>query len=119
MTQKILTASANTGVGVWTAICLWFSMIFGSQSKNYLKKQNKILRIANSSIEEQIKQIGPGFRITDYRLVTTGFLSISITAIATNEDLETTKEQNKICPHCGALNDPDALFCGECGRQLN
>lgn len=64
----LLTASSNTGVGLWTSICVFFSSIFGVESKNYTKKMNRVLGKVKSSLQSQISK-HPNYVFSDFRIV--------------------------------------------------
>ena len=119
MNQKVLTVSSNIGTGFWTSICVAFCSLLGRKSKNYQKKQDKVLNDANRQLMEQFNAIG-GIEISDYRVTWGGKLSVTISAIATvdEESLQTAKNSLRTCPKCGAPIDDSMLFCGECGEKL-
>lgn len=88
MNAVILTSSANTGIGLWTSICVAFAGILGCESKNYKRKQQRILKKANKELYKQLEELGPGYELFDYRVVETGRLSITVSAIAKNPNEE-------------------------------
>lgn len=117
--RVILTASSNTGIGLWTSICVGFCSILGTESKNYKKKQNKVLAAANLELAQQLKSLGFGYVLSDYRVTWSGKLSVTVSALAV--DSKGRKEDVadiKVCPKCGAPIDDEMLFCGECGEKL-
>ena len=139
MKQKILVASSNTGIGLWTSICVAFCQIFGKESKNYKRKQEKILDAANADLRNQLKETGDNFHLVDYRVTWSQNLSVTVSALAVenneinnieNNNIEVMDKLEKIqkqpiketdehkCPKCGAAIDEDMLFCGECGEKL-
>ena len=88
MDTVILTSSANTGIGLWTSICVAFASIMGCESKNYKRKQKRILKKANEELYKQLAELGPGYELFDYRVVETGKLAITVSAIAKNPNKE-------------------------------
>ena len=82
MEYKLLTASTNTGIGLWTSICVGFSAIFGVQSLAFKKKQNRILYAANRDLLNQFKELGSGYSLHDYRVFWSSKLSVSVSAMA-------------------------------------
>lgn len=127
MSQKILTASSNTGVGLWTTICLGVCGILGRESKSFKKKQSKVLKAANKDLEAELHALGPKFSLVDYRVTWSGKLAVCVSALAVsgqanNELIESdgasSEANKKNCPKCGAPIDEEMLFCGECGAKL-
>ena len=95
MRTVAVTASANTGFGLWTMICFGFSQIFGCQSKSFKRKQEKVLDIANKDLESQLNELDPNHTITDYRVVWYGLLSATVSVIAVLPDVEEEKKAAK------------------------
>ena len=81
MQQKIILASANTGIGLWTTICVSFCKIFGTESKSYKSKQTKVLKRARERLNEQIKEYGDNCKITDLRVTWQASLACTISAV--------------------------------------
>ena len=117
MNSKVLTASANIGVGLWTSICVGFANVFGVESKNYRTKQKKVLAAANKRLLSQLDALGAGYKLTDYRVTWSGKLSVTVSALAEPCECEGVVVTKK-CPKCGAPIDDEMLFCGECGEKL-
>ena len=130
-----LTASANTGIGLFTSICVACASIMGVESKNYHKKTEKVLDEANKRLMKKFEDLGPGYSINEYRVVQENVLSDTVSMVAVKECCEQNdnsddekqepKEEpkveepkHKVCPKCGAPIDDDMLFCGECGEKL-
>ena len=119
MDRKILTASYNTGIGLWTSICVGFSSIFGVVSKNYKQKQEKVLNAANKELKRQLVALGDGYYLIDYRVTWSSKLAVTVSAIAANDgDGSPVVQKEMICPQCGSPIDEEMLFCGVCGRKL-
>ena len=110
MKKNIITGSANTGIGLWTLLCVMCSSIVGCQSKALRKKQEKILALANQELESQFLALGKGYVLSDYRVVYSGNLTVTVSAVAV---IGTVK-----CPKCGAEVEEGSLFCGECGEKI-
>lgn len=53
----VVTASSNTGRGLWTSICCMFCGIFGTSSRNYEKKLKKIKNMVLSELKIQCKKV--------------------------------------------------------------
>lgn len=119
MKQKLLSASSNIGIGLWTSICVAFCSIFGKKSKNYQKKQDRVLNDANKQLMEKLTAVG-GTTFSDYRVVWAGKLTVTVSAITTidEEKSQPIAQGTGVCPNCGAQIDDDMLFCGECGFKL-
>ena len=66
--QIILYSSANTGVGLWTSICIVFASIFGVESKNYKKKMNKVIEAIKLDLHKQMSEL-KDYEFSDYRIV--------------------------------------------------
>lgn len=114
MRQVVLTASANTGMGLWTMICVGFSHIFGVESKNLKAKQEKVLNMAKTRLSEQFSELGPGYELSDFRVTNETSLTITVSALATkSEDYSVQK-----CPKCGSEIDDEMIFCAVCGQKL-
>lgn len=96
MEQVILTSSANTGIGLWTCICVMFSQIFGLQSNSYKYKQEKILDFANKELKEQLLSLGGGFVLKDYRVTWSGKLSVTVSGVAVREKAPQKKKENTL-----------------------
>ena len=92
MKQVPLTASANTGIGLWTMICVGFSQIFGCQSKSLKRKQEKILNFANEDLDDQLNDLGPEYSLVDYRVTWSGKLSVTVSALAVSSEEEVKVE---------------------------
>lgn len=82
MKRFVLTASSNTGIGLWTTICVAFSSIFGCVSKNYKKKQDKVLDNANEELMESLSELGEDYVLSDYRVTWSGGLRVTVSAVA-------------------------------------
>ena len=82
MEQKVLTASANTGIGLWTSICYFFSQIGGGESFNFYSKQKKLISKANVRLEKQLNSLPEGFELSDYRVTWNTPLSVTVSALA-------------------------------------
>ncbi len=122
MVQKILTASANSGMGIWTMICFCFSSIFGISSKNYRRKQEKVISTAKNSISLQLKKLEPDYYISNLTITNNGPLSVTIVAVVTNDKLQSVVENDEkvnVCPHCGFKNPFYAYYCGKCLKPLD
>jgi len=117
--KVILSASSNNGIGLWTSICVAFCSILGKKSKNYQKKQDKVLNDANKQLMAKYKSAG-GISLSDYRVVWESKLSVTVSALATvnKEVANTIQSSEMVCPRCGAPIDDEMLFCGECGEKL-
>ena len=123
MIQKTLAASANMGVGLWTSICVAFCSLLGRQSQNFKRKQVRLLAMANEDLNKSFKKLGKGYVLNDYRVTWSGKLSVTVSALAINnnateEETEIDITANNFCPKCGSKIDADMLFCGECGQKL-
>ena len=120
MIQKPLVASANIGTGLWTSICVSFCSLLGRQSKNYKKKQTRLLAMANEELTNSFKALGKGYALSDYRVTWSGKLFVTVSALAVKEgDSDEEPVINSgLCPNCGAIIDEEMLFCGECGQKL-
>ena len=139
MKKVTLTASANTGIGLFTSICVACAAIMGVESKNYHKKTDKVLDEANKRLMKKFEDLGPGYSINEYRIVKENSLSVMVSMVAvkgcceqndnSDEKLEPKVEEpkkepkveepkQKVCPKCGAPIDDDMLFCGECGEKI-
>ena len=142
MKQKILTASANTGIGLWTSICMFFCKITGTESFNYKMKQEKVLDTANIGLSSQLKYLGKDYYLVDYRVTWSGPLSVTVSALAVSNNEENivkeTKQEPKANPapkvqpkeqpkvvtvpakpegwfcKCGAYNRITAMYCEAC-----
>ena len=80
----ILTASSNTGIGLWTSICVGCAAIFGVQSKKYKFKMNKILNEIKSDLESQMAQYKE-YEFKDYRIIREKGLAYYGTVIGTRK----------------------------------
>lgn len=120
MNQRLLVASSNTGIGLWTSICVAFCNIFGKESIAYKKKQNKVLTAANSSLFSQYRKLAAaGYYLVDYRVTWSGKLAVTVSALAVEgQSGENLIEKHKACPECGAEIEKDMDFCPECGAKL-
>ena len=133
MNQRVLVSSSNTGIGLWTTICFAFCAILGRQSKNYKKKQDKVLRVANDGLLIQLNELDGNYHLVDYRVTWSDKLSVTVSAIAqeggevvssskspskATGGKETKPEKPHLCPKCGAEIEDDMMFCGECGEKL-
>ena len=79
----VLTASANTGIGLWTSICVSFASIFGCPSSNLQRKQKRVAQSLKSQIEKQFAALPEGeYELKDYRAVFSKPLAGSASAIA-------------------------------------
>jgi len=88
MKPRLLTASANTGMGLWTLICVGFSQIFGCESQNYKNKQRKVLDEANKDLLDQLRRLPGNFEISEYRVTWSDKLSVTVSALAIESDKE-------------------------------
>lgn len=104
MDRVILTASCNTGIGLWTSICVAFSSIFGCVSKNYKKKQQKVLDNANEELMEDLEELGDGYVLSDYRVTWSGGLKVTVSALAERKCCDQPNETN-IVPSASKSND--------------
>lgn len=77
----VLTAHANRGLGVFTAIGVAFSNVFGFQSKALKKKKEWILKTAREELDAQLAAY-PGFEIVMVYEFWTGKLDLSLVAVA-------------------------------------
>jgi len=93
MEQKIITASANMGIGLWTAICVFFCAIFGRESKTYKNKQNTVLNFANGDLLRQLKSF-PKYKISDYRVTWQRALAVTVSAIITFDSKDIATPSN-------------------------
>ena len=93
MWQYPLTASANCGIGLWTAICVAFSSVFGVESHNFTEKQTKVLNAAKERLSEEFQGLGPGFTLIDFRVVWERKLSVTVSAMAVPQYRELTKAE--------------------------
>ena len=126
MSRKVLTASANMGTGLWTFICRALCEVFGKESKAFRNKQKRVLDLANKRLNAQLEALGPGYSLTEYRVVWFGNLSVTVSALAelggdsrgVAQNALPSKPKAKVCPRCGSPIDDDMLFCGECGEKL-
>ena len=82
MDSKILSASANTGTGLLTSICVVICNLLGTESQNYKAKQQKVLNEANRELLAQFKKLGAGYKMIDYRVTWSGKLSVTVSALA-------------------------------------
>ena len=79
----VLTDSTNIGLGFWTAICIYFCMIFGKESKNFRAKQMRIGGRLKNLIEKQYEKLPAGeYDLVDYRIQFSSALSATATAVA-------------------------------------
>ena len=113
MEPVVLTASANTGIGLWTMICVGFSAIFGCQSYSYKRKQEKILGFANDDLESQLRELGPSYILSEYRVSWSSRLAVTVSALAIDRNSQPYLDKES--------NDPieilrEALKQLECGR---
>ena len=83
--MTVLSETANTGMGLWTSICVLFCGIFGRESLALKKKQDRILSTANRRLIFKLQKLGPGYAITDYRVVYQSTLSVTVSGIAVLE----------------------------------
>lgn len=80
----LLTASSNTGVGLWTSICVSFARVFGVQSENFKRKQEKVIDNIRYDLERQMAQ-NPGYIYEDFRIVKDGSLAYTGTVIGVKD----------------------------------
>ena len=92
---KIYTASANTGIGLLTSICVFFASIGGVESLNFKNKQQKILNTANKRLVEALAKDGIT-DISDYRIVWQGKLNVAVSVMGVVSKGETTKEDTHL-----------------------
>ena len=85
MEQKLLSASANTGIGLWTSICVAFSKIGGVESNKLTLKQSSVLEKAKRRLESRFKDLGEGWVLSDFRVTWSNLLEATVTALATKE----------------------------------
>ena len=79
----VLTASANTGIGLWTSICVAFAKIFGVQSANLQSKQKRVALSLKKQIDRQFSELPEGkYELRDYRVIFSSSLAATATAIA-------------------------------------
>lgn len=76
LTVKEISASAHTGIGLFTSICLAFANIGGVESKNYVKKMNKIKQQATDDLILQCAKLKFD-EIIDIRYVLSGLSVIA------------------------------------------
>ena len=105
-----ITASANTGIGLWTSICVAFCSLLGRESNHFKAKQDRILRMANTRLNKLAETLKAKC-ITDYRVTWSGSLSVTVSALA--------QVEVRTCPKCGKEIKNNATFCGNCGEKLN
>ena len=84
--NKIVTASSNSGIGLWTSICIFFASIFGVESKNLMKKQNKVLDKALARLLENISTLGNFTNVSDFRVTWQGKLAVTLSALVETSD---------------------------------
>ena len=122
MEQRVLTVSANQGIGLLTLICRSFTVILGIKSKMYLKKQKLVLENARKRLDEELSALGQGYELTDVRVTWQGASAVTISALAVKggtRAIATMPVANgKQCPSCGASIDDEMDFCAECGAKL-
>ena len=116
MKPIMLTANANMGFGLWTAICFMFANLMGVESKNYLKKHNNVLRIAKERLTDEFLKLGPGYSLIDFRVTWTSPLTVTISGLAVKAEIG--GDQPTTCPKCGEPIDAEMIFCGNCGQKL-
>ena len=97
MTNILITSSANTGLGFWTSICEMFASIFGVESKNVLKKQNKVLNKAVNRLVEKISEYNNVKSVTDFRVTWQSGLAVTLSIIiVVDNKKEVTPKENGI-----------------------
>ena len=72
----LFTASANIGIGLWTAICKGCAAMFGVESKNYTKKMNRAEQRVRFRLTRQMLA-HPEYEYSDFRIVKDGNLAYS------------------------------------------
>ena len=97
-----LTASKNTGVGLWTSICVMFASVFGVESRNLKKKEDDISNLAMREISAKAKA-ARCFEIRNVHLsLAKTSMTLSVVASATGvrykkpEFIPESKEEIKI-----------------------
>lgn len=76
----VLTASANVGIGLLTAICVGFANIFGVKSNKYNKKLQFVMDKIKRDLCEEMEKY-PGIQFSDLRIVQDGKLAYTGTVI--------------------------------------
>ena len=115
MKQRILTANANMGIGFWTAICYFAANIGGVESKNFLKKHDQVLKTAKDRLSQEFINLGPGYKLTDFRVTWTSPLSVTVSGLASKDEADDSVTR---CPNCNEPINEDMMFCGNCGQKL-
>lgn len=93
----VLTASANRGLGFFTAIGVGFSMFFGFQSKALKKKKEWCLRAAKQGLEEQLAEY-PGYEIVHVKEFWSGKLDVALVAVASEISGQEAPKQIEFAP---------------------
>ena len=80
MKKIILSESANTGIGLWTSICVAFATVFGVQSKNLKAKQERIVNQCILNLNE--KMIGyPNYEAVDLEVKFQAKLEVTVSVL--------------------------------------
>ena len=75
-TSSILISAHNTGIGLWTTICLAFADVFGCSYKNYERQANDLAGLVASDQEEQM-DVHPDYDFGGIRLTLDKSLSFT------------------------------------------
>ena len=70
-----LTSSYNMGLGLWTAICVGFSNIFGYHSKMYDKKVKSVTNKIKKDLKNQMESYSSIYEFGDIRITSDKSLS--------------------------------------------
>lgn len=82
METRFLSASANTGIGLWTSICVAFANVFGVESNNLKIKQEKVLNLAKNRLLAQVKGLGDDYEYKNFSVSWDQKLSVTVSVIA-------------------------------------
>lgn len=105
----MVSETANSGIGLWTAICSVFCSLAGKESKAVRKKRNGVLNLAIERLNNRLMDLDAK-DYSDYRVVWNG-LCVTVSVMATI-DVDT-------CLECGAEIEKNASFCGNCGKKIS
>ena len=86
----ILTSTRNTGIGLWTSICLSFANAFGRSCERYNQKARSVIYLIKKELEKQMSA-HPDYEFGDIRL--TSDKPLSFTGSVTGHYIGEKKEQ--------------------------
>ena len=91
----MFAANANSGIGLWTMICKACCSLIGKESQAVIFKKDGVLLVANARLNAKLNKKN-ATNYSDYRVVWTGTFDVTVSVMATINDLSLKEFYAKI-----------------------